>query len=117
MSVYYATIDYHSDEASLDLRAVLAATAREATSRGALPLFVFTQWSDYCVPSDGDAELLIEHNLFDGLGVTHVRADAPPDTFDPSIMHLNTRGHRVIADVIERSLGEHGIAGAPATGP
>jgi hypothetical protein len=111
MSIYYATIDYHSDEAFRIARATFAATAREAKARGAFPLFVFTQWSDYCVPSE-NGDLVIVHNLFDGLDVTYIRADAPLDTFDPTIMHISARGHRVLADAIERAFREHGIPAA-----
>jgi hypothetical protein len=109
-SVYLATIDYHSDEAFRMARAVLAATAREAKARGAFPLFVFSQWKAFCLPNE-KGELNIERNLFDGLDLTHIHADAPEDTFDPSIQHLDARGHRFLADAIERALRDHGIPG------
>jgi hypothetical protein len=113
MTVYYAAIDYRSDEAFRIARATFVATARQATARGAFPLFVFTQWKEYCLPSD-DGDLVVVHNLFDGLDVTHIRADAPRDTFDPSIQHINARGQRVLADAIEHALRDHGIP-APTT--
>jgi hypothetical protein len=111
MSVYYATIDYHSDEAFRVARATFVSTAREAAARGAFPLFVFTQWKAFCLPGP-DGDLFIEHNLFDGLGLTHIHADPPEDTFDASIQHVNARGQRFVADAIERALRGHVIPGA-----
>jgi hypothetical protein len=102
---------YHSDEALQRARSTIRATVKESRERGAFPLFVLTNSGGMCLPDDTGSPS-IEHILFDGLDVVHVRVDTE-DVWVPAIQHPDVRGHRRIADAIERALREHGVL--PAT--
>jgi hypothetical protein len=96
---------YHSDEAVRLSRAVVRATTELARARGAQPLFVFTNYGAPCLPEDERGSWL-ERSLFDDLGAPHVRVDIPPNLViaNPTDMHPNEQGHRLLADAIVRAL-------------
>jgi hypothetical protein len=102
---------YHSDEGVRRTRSYIEATAVESRARGAFPLFVLTNCGTRCMLDDTGAPS-IEHTLFDGLDVEHVRVDIPDDYFDVSIGHPDRRAQALIADAIERALREHDLVAA-----
>jgi hypothetical protein len=102
---------YHSDEALQRARSTIRATAKESRDRGAFPLFVLSNSGGMCLPDDS-GNPSIEHILFDGLDVTHVRVDTE-DVWVPDIQHPDVRGHRRIADAVEEALREHGVTLVP----
>ena len=104
---------YHSEEGLRRTRALMVATARESLARGALPLFLLVNCGTPCLPDETGAPS-IERTLFEGLDLAHVRVDLNNDVFDFSIGHPSARGHRQIADAVERALRERGIVGTSA---
>jgi hypothetical protein len=101
-------IGYHSTEYLRRAREVIRATAREARSRGAYALFVFTNWATQCLPYSGGPPL-VEHELFDGLDVPYVRVDLDSGSWDASIDHPGVRAHEQLAEVITRALDGAGV--------
>lgn len=99
---------YHSDEGLRRMRSYIRATARETRARGGFPLFVLTNCGTPCLPDETGASS-IDHTLFDGLDVIHVRVDMTDDVFDWSIGHPNRVGQAKIAEAIEKVLREHGV--------
>jgi hypothetical protein len=90
------------------MRASIVATARDTRARGAFPLFVLTNCGTTCL-KDETGVSSIDHTMFDGLDVEHVRVDIPDDVFDRRIGHPDRRGQAMIADAIEKELREHGL--------
>jgi hypothetical protein len=104
---------YHSDERLRRARAIFRATARDAKARGAVAVFLLTNCGTSCLPDETGASS-IDRILFEGLDVVHVRVDLDDKTFDYRIGHPDVRGHRLLADAIERALREHGVTGPSA---
>ena len=104
---------YHSDEALERARSTIRATVKESRAHGAFPLFLLTNSGGMCLPDD-TGNPSVEHILFDGIDVVHVRVDTG-DVWVPAIEHPDVRGHRRIADAIERALREHGVGASPPT--
>jgi hypothetical protein len=99
---------YHSDEGLRRVRAIIKATAKDSIAKGAFPLFVLTNCGTPCLPDETGISS-IDHTLFDGLDVVHVRVDVPDSLFDFSIGHANRFGQAMIAEAIERVLRERGV--------
>jgi hypothetical protein len=97
-------IGFHSTEHLRIAREVITATAREARSRGAYPLFVFTNWGTACLPADDGGSPPLERAVFEGLDVPHVRVDLDPAWWDRDIDHPGPKAHEVLADAIVRAL-------------
>jgi hypothetical protein len=83
--------------------ASLRATAREARARGAVPLFVFTNWGPPCLPDDRGTPP-IERILFEGIDGPHIHVDLDPALWDKTIDHPDPRAHRVLASAIADAL-------------
>jgi hypothetical protein len=103
---------YHSSEALRRERALLSATARESQEHGALAVFVLTNSGPLCQPDDS-GQPSADRTIFDGLGLTHVRVDLGPDSWDTTIKHPGVRAQEAIADALERILRERGVRPNP----
>jgi hypothetical protein len=99
---------FHTDEGLRRMRAFITATARETRARGAYPLFILTNCGPACMP-DATGASSIDHTIFEGLDVDHVRVDIPPDLYEPAILHPRRDAQVMIADAVERALREHGV--------
>ncbi len=84
-------------------RDCLQGTAREVRARGALPLFVFTNWGPPCLP-DEQGTPAIERELFAGVDGPHIHVDLDPTLWDATIDHPDPRAHGVLASAIAGAL-------------
>jgi hypothetical protein len=103
-----ALVPYHGDDAVDISRAALEATARAARTRGAYPLVVFTpfNYGRPCQPGpDGRPRIL--HRLLDGADTPFVSVDIDPAWELDG--HPDARGHRKIAETIERALADAAV--------
>jgi hypothetical protein len=106
-------VPYHGSEAVGLARALLAAISREALDHGAYPLFLLTNWGQWCLPDDGGAPS-VERRLFGGLDVSWVRVDLDPGWEDQTTHHPDARGHLLLEAAVERALvGEHVVPAPP----
>lgn len=98
-----ALVPYHGDDAVDISRAALEATARAARSRGAYPLVVFTpfNYGKPCEPGP-DGHPRVFHRLLDHADTPFVSVDIDPAWELDG--HPDARGHRMIAEAIERAL-------------
>lgn len=103
---------YHDAKAIEIARAAFAGTARDARRKGAYPLFVFTNWGLPCM-AEPDGSIALEHRLFDGLELTHIRVDVDPSYWDVTSDHPDIRAHRVLADAITAALRPMLLSAAP----
>jgi hypothetical protein len=104
-----ALVPYQGDGAVDIARAALEATARAARARGAYPLVVFTpfNYGRPCEPGP-DGQPRIAHRLLDGADLPVVSVDIDPAwSID---QHPDARGHRKIAEAIERALTQANAA-------
>jgi hypothetical protein len=102
-------IGLHSG-AHLDIaRNVIAATARDARSRGAYPLFVLTNWGMPCLPADDGGPPPLEHVLFDGLSVPYIAVELAPSVWDATIDHPGVVAHDQLAARIVEALAKAGV--------
>lgn len=95
----------HGDEALHVTAAILRATAEAARSRGALPLFVVTNYGRGCQGDEG-GDPWITSELFTRQGLPFVRVDLDPDDRLPGVFerHPNARGSEKLAAAVERAL-------------
>jgi hypothetical protein len=96
-----------SDEIAV-VRAILRATVARARERGALPLFVMTNWGPPCLP-DASGAPPVEHVLFDDLGAAHIRVDLDPTWRLHDDPHPDARASRKLADAIAQELVRLGV--------
>jgi hypothetical protein len=89
-------------------RTLLQRTVERARERGALPLFVMTNFGLPCLP-DASGEPEIEHVLFDDLGAPHLRVDLDPSWRLRDDPHPDARGHGKLADAIAEALVALGV--------
>jgi hypothetical protein len=94
-------VGYHSPESIPLTRAILQATAELARSRGAIPVFLWTNYGRPCDLSDRGTSPL-EDVLFSGLGVAHVRVDIAPDQTiqGAADAHPDEKGHQALARAV-----------------
>lgn len=104
-SPLWKLVPYHSDQAIALTRAILRATDGLARARGARSLFVLTNFGPPCLAEFGGVSRL-EHTLFSGLDVAHLRVDIPEPFMikPPNEVHPNEKGHESIAAAIVRAL-------------
>jgi hypothetical protein len=104
-------LPYHSDEAIPLTAAILRATAELAASRGARPVFVFTNFGAPCT-TDEQGSSWLERSLFAGISAPHVRVDLSPSLTiaPPNEVHPNERGHELLADAIVFALRSNTVA-------
>jgi hypothetical protein len=97
-SPLWRLVGYHSSEAIPLTNAILQATAELSRSRGAIPLFLWTNYGRPCAVTDRGPSTL-EERLFSGLSATHVRVDIPPDQTINGAEdgHPNELGHQTLA--------------------
>lgn len=100
-------LPYHDDEAVRVTAAILRATAAEARARGAVPLFVVTNFGPACRGEDG-GEAWIVNELFVRQALPFVRVELDPEDRLPGTFerHPSLRGTRKLADAVERALRE-----------
>ncbi len=100
-------LPYHGDEALRVTAAILRATAEAARARGAVPLFVVTNYGPPCVRDD-DGEAWIVEELFVRQALPFVRVELDPEDLLPGFLerHPGARGARKIASAVERGLSE-----------
>lgn len=92
---------YHSADAIALARAIFQATAEVARSRGALPVFLWTNYGRPCDHTDRGTSIL-EERLFSGLEATHVRVDIAADqTIEGAEdAHPDEKGHQALAKAV-----------------
>jgi hypothetical protein len=102
-----AALPFGGDEALPVTAAVLRATAEAAQARGAVPLFVVTNYGAACL-RDAGREAWIVDELFVRQGLPFVRVDLAREDLLPgwSERHPGPRGARRIADAVARALAE-----------
>ena len=100
-------LPYHGDEAVRVTAAILRATAAEARARGAVPLFVVTNYGPACRRDDGEEAWIVDE-LFVRQALPFVRVDLDPEDWLPGAFerHPSLRGTRKIAAAVERALTE-----------
>ncbi len=100
-------LPYHGDEPLRVTAAVLRATAEAVRARGALPLFVVTNYGPACLREEG-AEAWIVEELFVRQELPFVRVELDPEDLLPGFLerHPGARGARKIATAVERALSE-----------
>jgi hypothetical protein len=98
-------LPWRGDEALRATAAVLRATAAAARARGAVPLFVVTNYGRPCL-HDAGGEAWIVDELFVRQGLPFVRVDLGPDDRLPGIFeeHPGPGGARRIAAAVEAAL-------------
>ena len=96
---------FHSndDEAFEIERAVLRETARAARARGAVPLFVVTNYASPCMAVDGEAPWLFDA-LFDGTDLLRVDVALDPSWTVRDDPHPDARAHEKLADATVKAL-------------
>ncbi len=92
---------------------IFHATAARARERGAVPLFVMTNFDAPCV-ADASGESALERTLFDDLEAPHVRVDIDPKWRLVDDPHPDARAARKLADAIAAELSRLGVRGAPS---
>jgi hypothetical protein len=113
-------LPFRSGEALAVTAAILRATAEAARARGALPLFVVTNYGPPCLRDGGEGgEAWIVDELFVRQGLPFVRVDLERDDLLPGPFekHPGPRGARKIAAAVERALAAWRGRGAAAAGP
>lgn len=113
-------LPYHGDEALRVTAAILRATARAAEARGALALFVVTNYGPACLAAERGEPWVVEE-LFVRQGLAFVRVDLGPEDLLPGFFeaHPSLSGTRKIAAAVERALTARlgarlaGVAGGP----
>ncbi len=98
-------LPYHGDEAQRVTAAILRATAEAARARGAVPLFVVTNYGAACLHEDG-GEAWIVDELFVRQALRFVRVDLEAEDLLPDVRerHPGPRGALKIAAAVERAL-------------
>jgi hypothetical protein len=98
-------LPYHGDEPLRVTAAILRATADAARARGAVPLFVVTNYGRGCLRDDGSEAWIVEE-LFVRPALPFVRVDLDPEDLLPGLLerHPGARGARKIASAVERAL-------------
>jgi hypothetical protein len=98
-------LPYHDDEALRVTAAVLRASADNARARGAVPLFVVTNYGAPCLRERG-GEAWVVDELFTRQGLPFVRVDLEEEDRLPGAFerHPSARGARKIAAAVERAL-------------
>ena len=106
-------LPWHGDEPLRVTRAILRATAEAARARGAMPLFVVTNYGPPCLRDEG-GEAWVVDELFVRQALPFVRVDLEPEDLLPGLLerHPGPRGARKIAVAVERALSGR-IARAP----
>jgi hypothetical protein len=112
-------LPYHGDEALRVTAAILRATAAAARARGALPLFVVTNYGPPCRPDAADGEAWIVDELFVRQGLAYVRVELGPEDRLPGAFedHPSARGAEKICAAVARALEQRlgpGLARARA---
>lgn len=100
-------LPYHGDEAVRVTAAILKASAAAARARGAVPLFIVTNYGPPCHRDDGGESWIVDQ-LFVRQALPFVRVDLDPEDRLPGAFerHPSLRGTRKIADAVERALSE-----------
>jgi hypothetical protein len=98
-------LPYHGDDALRVTAAILRATAVAAEARGALPLFVVTNYGPACLPVESGEPWVVEE-LFVRQGLAFVRVDLGPEDLLPGLFeaHPSLAGTRKLAAAVERAL-------------
>jgi len=106
-------LPYHGDEPLRVTAAILRATADAARARGAIPLFVVTNYGPACLRDEGD-EAWIVNELFVRQALPFVRVELDAEDLLPGLLerHPGARGARKIASAVERALSDR-LARAP----
>jgi hypothetical protein len=100
-------LPFHDGEALRVTAAVLRATAQAARARGAVPLFVVTNYGAPCLREPGRESWVVEE-LFVRQALPFVRVDLAPGDRLPGLFerHPDARGARAIAAAVEGALVE-----------
>ena len=98
-------LPYRGDEPLRVTAAVLRATAEAARARGAIPLFVMTNYGRACLHDEGDEPWIVDE-LFVRQALPYVRVDLDPEDLLPGLLerHPGARGARKIASAVESAL-------------
>ncbi|HEY6005695.1 MAG TPA: hypothetical protein VIV57_22635 [Anaeromyxobacter sp.] len=101
-----AELPFRGEEGLAVTAAVLRATAEAARARGALPLFVVTNYGAACLRQDGEPWIVDE--LFVRQGLPFVRVDLEGEDLLPEAFerHPGPRGARKIARAVELALSQ-----------
>ncbi len=112
-------VPFHGGDALRVTAAILRATAEAARAKGALPLFVVTNYGPGCLRDDGEEAWIVDE-LFTRQGLPFVRVDLEPEDRLPGVFerHPSPRGTQKIAAAVERALSERLANGvSPASPP
>jgi hypothetical protein len=101
-----AELPFRGGEALAVTARILRATAEAARARGALPLFVVTNYGPPCL-RDGEEPWIVDE-LFVRQGLPFVRVDLDREDLLPGLSerHPGPRGARKIAAAVERAVAE-----------
>jgi hypothetical protein len=105
-------LPYHGDEALRVTAAILRETDAAARARGAISLFVVTNYGPACLRDEGDEAWIVDE-LFVRQALPFVRVDLGAEDLLPGFLekHPGPRGTRKIATAVARALSER-LAGA-----
>lgn len=98
-------LPYRGDEPLRVTAAILRATAEAARARGALPLFLVTNYGPACLREDGHEAWIVDE-LFVRQGLPFVRVDLEPGDRLPGLFerHPSASGAQKIAAAVERAI-------------
>ena len=98
-------LPYHGDEPLRLTAAILRATADAARARGAVPLFVVTNYGAACLRDEGSEPWIVQE-LFARQALPFVRVDLDLEDLLPGFLerHPAARGARKIASAVEQAL-------------
>jgi hypothetical protein len=104
LSRLLAELPFRGGEALAVTKAILRATAEAARARGAVPLFVVTNYGAACLREDGEPWIVDE--LFVRQGLDYVQVDLDGEDLLPEAFerHPGPRGARKIARAVELAL-------------
>jgi hypothetical protein len=100
-------LPYHGDEGLRVTAGILRATAQTVRARGAVPLFLVTNYGRPCLRDDGQEAPLVEE-LFVRQGLPFVRVDLDGQDLLPGAFewHPSARGARKLAAAVAQALAE-----------
>ena len=100
----WRTIFHYNDDEAVEIeRALLRDTARAVRARGALPLFLVTNFQAPCLPVDGQPPWLFR-TLFEDDALPHVDVALDPTWTLADDPHPDARAHGALADAVEKAL-------------
>jgi hypothetical protein len=102
-SALHTAMHYHGAGAIENAHAVVKSADAYARSRGAKPVFVFTNAGTRCLDTS------IRDKITAGLALAHVDVDLPPDRFIPGDVHPDAKGAAILAEAILGELRAQGV--------